>query len=69
MMIECVGCGRDVSTHDQKCEVCETPTYADGVGDCPDCGPASPMVEVITDQDGNATTVCCTGCWGQFSVG
>lgn len=68
MMVECVGCGRDVSTHDEKCDVCGTKTYADGVGDCPTCGPASPMVEIITNQNGDAVSVCCCSCFERFDV-
>ncbi len=37
------------------------PEYADGVGDCPKCGPA-PMKETIVDQDGIPQQVLCLVC-------
>lgn len=41
--------------------VIRMPEYADGVGDCPKCGPA-PMKETIVDQDGIPQQVLCLVC-------
>lgn len=57
----CEHMGGDESQEVTRIEFGYMPEYADGVGECPTCGPA-PMKEIIVDQDGVPQQVLCLGC-------
>jgi hypothetical protein len=57
----CEHMGGEANQEVTRIEFGYMPEYADGVGDCPKCGPA-PMKETIVDQDGIPQQVLCLGC-------
>ena len=57
----CEHMGGEANQEVTRIEFGYMPEYADGVGDCPKCGPA-PMKETIVDQDGIPQQVLCLVC-------